>query len=517
MEWVANATDALMAPLPAVPDDVYATAMYVSEQWGVAIAYLDKVDVTPAALAGGIAKLSEQSGVSDAELRLLACLLAAYPIGAAWRACKPPALKHLISVALGWWMMQFVIGYQWVHCLIPCLLAYACMAIVGPGARHLVFAIALGYLAGGHIYRMYTDYLGWTLDWTMQMMIITQKLSAFGYNYYDGSNPKASELQKSRAFSKLPGLVPFLSYILFPANVTIGPFFEFSDYMTVVEEGSTGMKKGAPAPPSPLLPSMWRLLQGILFMIIHNGVMMYLPTWAMVTSPQYMSRSNGNIVLRYAKVWVSLLGYRFKYYFGWKIAEGAAVMSGLGYNGAVQTESGQVTHLWNRIDTVDVLGFETAQSLRDAASTWNKMTNNWLKDYVYVRTPEPFNLYMTYFTSAFWHGFYPGYYMFFLSVAFATQVHRNFRRSMRGYFVRPKDDPNAKLIKAVYDLFGAITTSLTVNYFILSFVALAWDYSIQAFDSLYWYGHILLAVLFVVFGLGLVRPPKKTPVEKKSQ
>jgi len=473
----------------------------VAGAWNATCAAVDGI-ATPAVVTEQLAKLSADTGISTPEIRLFLCLVGAYPVAALWRALPGATARHAFSVVTGWWMLQFILGYQWLHCIIPSFLVYLSMAVVGPRARYLTFAIAFGYLTGGHIYRQYTDYLGWTLDWTMQMMVVTQKLSAIGFNYYDGNAQDASASQKGRSFKTLPSPLEFFSFVLFPGTLAIGPAFEFTDY----RQFATGELSS----PNPMVPSLWRFVQGIALFVAHNGVMMYFPTWALLTDKELLS--TGNVVTRFAKIWVSLLGYRFKYYFGWKVAEGAAVMSGLGYNG---TDKVTGKHKWDRVENIDVIGYETSQSLRDSASCWNKTTNLWLRRYVYERVRNGVNLYATYFVSAFWHGFYPGYYMFFLSVAVATQVHRNFRRAVRPR-VMNDDGKTPGPMKPLYDVFSFICSNVTTNYFIISFVVLAGDLCVNAFMSLYFIGHIVLAVAFGVFETGFVRPPK-TKVSAKTQ
>ncbi len=66
-------------------------------------------------------------------------------------------------------------------------------------AHKAVFVWALGYMSIryisfdsnylSHLYRIYVDYMGWTLDFTTMQMILTIKLTSFGYNYYDGNCP----------------------------------------------------------------------------------------------------------------------------------------------------------------------------------------------------------------------------------------------------------------------------------------------------------------------------------------
>ena len=63
---------------------------------------------------------------------------------------------------------------------------------------------------------------------------------------------------------------------------------------------------------------------------------------------------------------------------------------------------------------MDIVTFETAPDTSIMSRSWNKKTLAWLSKYVYMRNGG--SLGAIYSTSAFWHGFYPGYYIFFLSV-----------------------------------------------------------------------------------------------------
>ena len=111
---------------------------------------------------------------------------------------------------------------------------------------------------------------------------------------------------------------------------------------------------------------------------------------------------------------------RFKFYGVWKMAEGACILSGLGFHGY----NPDGTLKWDRVTNVSPIALETAQNNKAYLEAWNQMTNKWLKNYVYLRvTPRGkkpgFRSSMaTFTTSAVWHGFYPGYYLMFVSAAF---------------------------------------------------------------------------------------------------
>jgi len=58
-----------------------------------------------------------------------------------------------------------------------------------------------------HIYRLYTDYLGWTLDFTTAQMILTAKCAMFAYNYADGQ-----ALNKGEVGTPFAMLMPYSTY-----------------------------------------------------------------------------------------------------------------------------------------------------------------------------------------------------------------------------------------------------------------------------------------------------------------
>lgn len=457
--------------------------------------------LTPAPVLAMVDSLAETAAVTSAEIRLFLCLLSAYPIALTWRALPSVgngAVRHLFSVVVGGWMLQFINGYQAVLNVGSCLVCYMLMWMLGPRSARTVSFVAMSILAAGHLYRQITDYLGWTLDWTLVAMVTTQKIMGLAYNVQDGVDPSATPEQKARSVSKLPNLVEYLSFILFPANVAIGPTFEYADYVAFAN--------GSLRSPSPYLAGVWRLVQGLFYFLAHTAINMKFPCSAMLRSDAFFS--SGSLAQRYGAIWVALLAVRFKYYFGWKIAEGSACMSGLGYND-VDKVSGKAR--WDRVENINVWKYETSQSLRTSSQNWNKTTNLWLRRYVYDRAPASVSLYFTYLVSAFWHGFYPGYYMFFLSVAAATVVHRQVRRTIRPRFMM-EDGKTAGPLKGLYDVLSMIATSVTLNYFIMSFVMLALDQSIGAFRGFGFYGHWALLAALVVFTCGVVRPPARKKV-----
>jgi lysophospholipid acyltransferase len=109
-----------------------------------------------------------------------------------------------------------------------------------------------------------------------------------------------------------------------------------------------------------------------------------------------------------------------KYYGIWKMAEGACILSGIGFNGYKSDGSLR----WDRVTNVSPWTLETSQNNKELLEAWNQNTNKWLRNYLYLRVaargkkPGFKSSMATFGTSALWHGFFPGYYLTFISAGF---------------------------------------------------------------------------------------------------
>lgn len=99
---------------------------------------------------------------------------------------------------------------------------------------------------------------------------------------------------------------------------------------------------------------------------------------------------------------------RFKYYSAWKIGILSVHASGVSYD--------EKTSEYTAIDHCKPSIIETTPHIRLKINNWNIMVQEWLRKCVYERSPFPnrfaSQLYV-FMVSAFWHGYYPGYYLSF--------------------------------------------------------------------------------------------------------
>ncbi|KAI9660297.1 MAG: Lysophospholipid acyltransferase 1 [Trizodia sp. TS-e1964] len=340
-------------------------------------------------------------------------------------------------------------------------------------------------------------------------MVLVMKLSAFCWNIHDGRLPPSelTDFQIERALSSIPPILDYAGYVLFFPALFAGPAFDYVEYrrwldtsMFELPPGSDPLKKPPTRKkrkiPQSSFPALLKAGAGVFWIVLFLNFSACYPREAL-TSPSYMTYSFPRRVLI-----LHMFGFstRLKYYAVWSLTEGACILSGLGYNG-LDPQSGTVR--WNRLQNVDPWRIETAQNSRAYLEGWNQNTNYWLRSYVYLRvTPKGkkpgFRASLaTFMTSAFWHGFYPGYYLAFGLAAFIQTVAKQFRRHVRPFFLAP--DGSGTSLKPAYDIFGYLATQLGFSFTVAPFILLDFRSCILVWWRVYFYAVVGVAVTMAVF------------------
>lgn len=450
-------------------------------------------------------------------------MLLGYPLAFVFAVLPFGFARHAFSLLTGVFLAQFVLGSGWIHSLVSASIVYFIIAATSgikamDKYRHIiVFVFMMGYMTASHIYRIYVDYMGWSLDFTGPQMLLTIKLTSMAYSLYDGTvdakrlkseladestdkrRRKLYQGRVDRSISKLPNLVEYFGYVYCFTTYLAGPAFGIEEYLAVCN-GTKFTDKTTP-PPSRAFDAIKCCLSSFVFV----GLMVwgesnfpisraYDKEWLANTA--YASWSGW--FYHFFCVWAALFFIRAKYYFGWLLSEGSSIVSGFGYDFEKKNWRGQ--------RNIDWFAFETAQSVRAGSRAWNQRTQVWLENCVYARTNN--SLVATYFVSAFWHGFYPGYYLFFLSVPLATSVNRLAFKKVRPMFMQ-SDGKTPGSNKWLYDIASWLATTFCMNYLATVFQMLSWERSVIAWRAMYGCGHIGMIVLYIVFAYGLKSPKKK--------
>ena len=313
------------------------------------------------------------------------------------------------------------------------------------------------------------------------------------------------------AVESLPSPLEFFGYVYCFTCLLAGPAFEYTDYIhaidgTAFKRNSNGKGKDEEGEPSSLLPALSRLAVGVVCLAGHLVVggkfplsNPYKPSWV---------AAHANHFMRFGYLLVALFAERMKYYFAWKVAEGASVLGGFGFQG--YDANGEVVG-WRGVENIEIITFETAANVQSLSRSWNKRTQGWLERYTYQRSGR--SLLVTYFISAFWHGLYPGFFVFFMSVPLLTNVERLIKAKINPLVVPSYDGRNYKtypkgsLIASLYWLLCWIGTMSFMSFIVQTFSMSSWERCAVALGSYYYVPYFILAALYVA--LELMPAPKK--------
>jgi len=414
--------------------------------------------------------------------------------------------------------------------LIATVVSWLLLKILSPSMCKTVIPVfAVGYCVVGHLHRQFINYLGWDLDFTGPMMILTIKLYSISWNYFDGhllkkgggeTTNRASMKCKEFAVYEVPNLLEFCGYCFCFSNVLAGPAYEYSIYNGVAS-GSLFIdpvtKKTRTNIPSRFRPVLEPLIVSIICMglfVVGGGKFPMLdPVDPQHATPVFLTgehAADGGAPWwkRYIYQWTALLFIRMKYYFAWKNAEGANNTWFAGFDGYEKDGSQKK---WTNANNMDILDFELASNVGGSSKAWNKKTSNWLTRYIYMRTGG--SLLLTYSMSAFWHGFYPGYYMFFLTVPVYTICARLGETRISPMF-GGKDAARF----GPYGIFTILLNTFMLEYFIQPFQLLAFSWAWAQWKSHYFFGHVLMVVFYVLVSTFVPRPKRKEkPIVEKSK
>lgn len=401
----------------------------------------------------------------------------------------------------------------------------------------VAFAFLMGHLAVNQLARQFINDPS-LVDITGAQMVMVMKLTAFCWNVADGQLPDdtLTDFQRERAIKQLPSLLDFAAYVLFFPSLFAGPSFDFVDYKNWIETTmfelpqGTSPSKAAPTRkkrkiPRSGTPAAWKAAAGVAWIVL----------FIILSSRYNMEMVLGDDFMQYGflrRVWLlHMFGFtsRLPYYGVWSLTEGSCILSGLGYNG-IDPVTGGV--LWDRLCNVNPWGVESAQNTRAYLGNWNINTNNWLRNYIFLRvTPKGKKpgfraTTATFIASAFWHGFYPGYYLAFVTASFAQTIAKSTfsllqiapilsktdcRRYFRPFFIDPKTLHDTDY-KIYYDILSWLITQVSFSFMVAPFVLLTLPKSLLLWGRVYYYG-----VVGVALGMAFFASPAKVWLKSMSK
>jgi len=198
---------------------------------------------------------------------------------------------------------------------------------------------------------------------------------------------------------------------------------------------------------------------------------------------------------------------QIKYYFLWKLAESANSLSGFDFLGYAPDGSAR----WGRSVNVRLRGMWLSDSATIVPTHWNLRTGIFLKHYVYERLvgggrPGFAHILVTQLVTAFWHGVYPGYFIFFISTVFYLQSARTIYRAEQTVL------PGWLVGSSLWWLIKVVWTDVAVCHLSMAFMLLEANASFEVFRDVGFVIHITMFVLSAV-GMALPRASRKKAKE----
>ena len=336
-----------------------------------------------------------------------------------WAAIRGVWLRHVYAVSLGVFFALVMYGPGGlVNFAMTSLTVYLLLHIVPRRNIGLfVFLFSFAYLSYVHIYRMMTDWMGWKQDASTLQMILTCKMISLAFNYQDGMEKDLEEEQKRLAVKEIPDILEYYSYLTFYAGFVLGPVFEYRDYIRFVKQ-----EDEFKSIPSPFSRSLFLFLQALVCVAAFKYL---LSNW------HYSAVSTAEWALnpywfKFVYYNLAMVGCKFRYYSAFKFSESGVVASGLGYKGTRPDKSDD----WDRVRGIVIHKAELGETTKVMIDNWNISVALWLRRYVFMRVAskqaprwrKSSAQHITMAVSAFWHGFYPSYFVMFFFFSLLSEV-----------------------------------------------------------------------------------------------
>lgn len=323
---------------------------------------------------------------SAVDLRYVAALVAAVPLALLWRRLPGGRAVRLAAALLpGLATAAVACGGSGglVHPVAVALVAYGLLRLLGP--RHCAWATTLwcfgylGILRSAHWLRASppaAQHAASASSMMVNTVLLVMSLKLVGVAL-DRASARADSSSPSTPPAPLSALEYFGYAFFFPGLLT-GPIFSHDVFLQTVR----GAAAGDPAPAA-IARADAALLRRVPVILI-SGVCYLLLQWhfpvSAMASLDFAQRHS------YAARWLyavlGILGWRCRYYAGWKIAECACAAALIGAGDEHDSRGVEAT-----ITNVDISQVELSGRLSTIVRHWNMSVQRWMHVHVYQRWP----------------------------------------------------------------------------------------------------------------------------------
>ncbi|PIA15801.1 MBOAT-domain-containing protein [Coemansia reversa NRRL 1564] len=424
--------------------------------------------------------------------------------------------KHLFSIGTTVLLFGLVQEqyYGLAHLAVGSMVIYVLIRCMkGAYMPQTVFLVAMLHLSFSHIRRQLHERSSRRveLDYTGAQMVFVIKVTSLAFCIHDGrrclSRSAFSALfpyQRKNAIAQVPDLLEYLGYIFFFPGFAVGPAFEMATYRQMVSLDTKHVRRQL------AVRAYRRLAESIFWMIVY---VVYSDTFTFANLAMRQFYARRSFISAALYLCITGVVVRAAYYTAWKMSEGACILTGLGFDG--YDEHGNPR--WMDIANIHVRDVELGSSIKQLIDNWNIGTNTWLRNHVYLRIISPSatgarvsstkaNI-LTFLVSAWWHGFYPGYYLTFVLGALAASSARTLRRNLHPLVAHSSNSKPSRanafrtIIKAVYDVCGWLMSKYTLDFVVAPFMILSLHPALLMWKLNYCAVPLGILVIFILFNL----------------
>ncbi|XP_012258883.1 lysophospholipid acyltransferase 7 [Athalia rosae] len=431
-------------------------------------------------------------------------LLFCIGFGHLYRNISDPIAKQWASTLVGFAVAFIAAGTQIIHPIFVTFVNALIITQISYKKCHIAsFGFTFFYLLG--IFRL-ADWYGFTMPsgpTNLIQMMLTLKLVGLAFEINSAATAPEDDPwgAKSEAFEKIQFLDVFhygFGYI----GLLTGPYYRYRTYWDSIHR------------PFSKYADHWGVtldkLKGIsCFIVIYLFLNYWYPASYMLTD-EFMERS---LFYRILYIYPTFHVFKMRIYAGMALSECVCTMAGLGaYPKSSNPVAGLGPKNYQAIDSlsknadklksedidfetvhnINTWGVESCTNVRVAMKMWNTCTQYWMANCVYRRFPHKgLRTLVTFVLSALWHGYYFGYYNTICSIVLYLP--------MDDIYVKFNNHSEENsLAKKGWSFFGWFMKTFCMCYLGLSFQVLKMADALTLYGTIYFVGHILVAVLYVI-------------------
>lgn len=312
-----------------------------------------------------------------------------------------------------------------------------------------------------------------------------------------------------------PSFFETLSFVYFYPTCIIGPSFDFKDFIDFIHFKNCYSR----------IPFGLTMMYGCGYLVLTIICMAIYAAFGKTYSLEYVGSTElGEYSLLYRLLYsnISIIAHRCKFYCAFLLAYTSLIFSGLAYGEMPRNKNdppvlrainGDYKITFDKGSYGSIYDCELGLNPKSKITNWNHSIHLWLKYYCFLRLINVNNKFlygnfafagfMTYLLSAFWHGFYITYYIFFFGLYLYQTGNEIFDKL--GLFEYIEKSQYSYLLKfLIWFQAQFIINGLGVIFFLLKY-----DLFIQYMKNVYGLPMILAIAAFILSKVLVVKKKHK--------